>query len=193
MTAPYKIRELQIPVEGGAMVIIEVGSLDGVRAALEAFSESGLAVAAPIRPPAPPTPATPSTEDNGDDGESPEARIAQQIGATTADVTKAGLLGFKNSTPQILKPQDHSVTDALVLLLYAMEVGQGTTKVAYEDFKELYEAQNIKSNSPLSMRITDLRNGGYVDKKIYKQDRSLSLTAKGQKKAVEYIKGHLPK
>ena len=38
------------------------------------------------------------------------------------------------------------------------------------------------------MRLTDLRNSGYLDKRVYSVGRELRLTAKGEKKAVEVLK-----
>jgi hypothetical protein len=60
--------------------------------------------------------------------------------------------------------------------------------MAYDDFKDLYDAQNIKSGSSLPVLLTNLRNAGYIDKKTYSADQTIRLTAKGSNKAEDVIK-----
>lgn len=61
-------------------------------------------------------------------------------------------------------------------------------RVNYDDFAALYGAQNLKSGSPLSMPITNVRNAGYLDSRAYSDGRRLRLTAKGDQKAVQVLK-----
>jgi Mn-dependent DtxR family transcriptional regulator len=38
------------------------------------------------------------------------------------------------------------------------------------------------------MLLSNLKNSNYIDKKAYSTDRTLTLTAKGEKKAIEVLK-----
>jgi hypothetical protein len=98
-------------------------------------------------------------------------------------------LAFKDDVPQLLRPSAfNKAMEAALVLLHAVETGLRNSTIEYESFKALYEDQNIKSGTPLSMLITNLRNLGYLDKKEYRDSRKLRLTPKGDKKAIEILK-----
>jgi hypothetical protein len=78
--------------------------------------------------------------------------------------------------------------EAPLVLLHAVETGLRNSAIEYDSFKALYEDQNIKSGTPLSMLMTNLRNAGYLDKKEYREHRKLRLTPQGDKKAIEILK-----
>jgi hypothetical protein len=91
--------------------------------------------------------------------------------------------------PQLLRPSTFpSVSDATLALIYALEVGVRNTNIAYEDFKAVFDAQNIKTGTPLPMLLSNLKNSGYVDRAAYGSNRTVRLTAKGEKKAEEVLR-----
>jgi hypothetical protein len=167
------------------VVTAEVASVDGVRAFVENLRRTKVTVKSIVT----------SAQDGALQqkgllpGETPEARIEARAELPQGSLAKGNVLAFKDGIPQILHPTALKVTDTLLLLLFALETGLRNTNVSYDSFTDLYEAQNVKSGSPLSMSLTNLRNGGYLDKKVYKTSRSLRLTAKGEKKAINMLKG----
>jgi hypothetical protein len=194
MAATYKIREVRVTVRSGVTVVADVGSIEALSALLsdldvvnlapvhkgraaisEHESEGEVAASAPVTRQQDPT-------------DSPAAGVERRVGIPAGSLTKANVLGFKNGVPQLQRPSAVSATDAILVLLYAVENGLQKAKIARDAFKAIYEAQNIKSGSPLRMKLTDLRNAGYIDKSAYAADKSLTLTAKGENKAIEVIK-----
>ena len=124
------------------------------------------------------------------ENESPVGRIETRAGLPSGKLASAKVLAFKDGNPQLLCPAAFpSVSDATLFLLYAVEIGLKKPSIPYDDFKDLYDAQNIKSGTALPMLLTNLRNAGYVDRKVYGADRTVRLTAKGATKAEEVIKG----
>src|SRR5262245_47141726 len=137
----YTIKEAQIRLAQGAVLTLGVTSFAGVRQALEDAKAAGLEIsaAAPITPgaesipPPPPGPRVPA-------GDAPEDLIDSRAGLEPGKFAKLNLIGFKGDTPQLLRPSSLSVTDALVLLLFAIETGLKTPKIEYDRFKAIYEA-----------------------------------------------------
>jgi hypothetical protein len=120
--------------------------------------------------------------------DSPERRIEIKSELSSGKISSSNILAFKDNVPELPKASALSVTDAVLILLFALETGLKKSRVDYETFKALYEAQNIKSGSPLAMLITNLKNSSYIDKKIYSDEKNLRLTAKGEKQAIEALK-----
>ena len=56
------------------------------------------------------------------------------------------------------------------------------------DLVSIAQRWTMKSGTPLAMLMTNLRNSGYLGKNIYKSDRRLRLTAKGDKRAREILR-----
>lgn len=168
------------------MLTAEISSPAELKQLLDDLQEEGFASATPVdksrridsRHPEPPV------------GESPISRIETRTSLASGKLASAKVLAFKDENPQLLRPAAFaSVSDATLSLLYAVEIGLNKPSIPYDDFKDLYDAQNIKSGSALPMLLTNLRNAGYVDKKAYAVDRTVRLTAKGTAKAEEVIKG----
>lgn len=82
----------------------------------------------------------------------------------------------------------NAVSDAALVLLFSVEAGLKRSSIEYEAFKGLYESQNIKSGSSLPMLLNNLKNANYIDKKTYDSDRTVRLTAKGEKRAINVLK-----
>lgn len=184
--ASYKITGVTVEVKPGVTLTAEVSSPAELKQLLEDLREEGFASAtvtegkgAPLRP----QPERPVDE-------SPIARIETRASLASGKLASAKVLAFKDGNPQLLRPGAFaSVSDTTLSLLYAVEIGLKKPSIPYDDFKDLYDAQNIKSGSALPMLLTNLRNAGYIDKKAYTADRTLRLTAKGATKAEEVIKG----
>lgn len=99
------------------------------------------------------------------------------------------IVAFKNGVPQLLRTTIYeSVTDAVLVLLYAVEIGLKNNSIAYDEFKPLYEGQGLKTGSSLPMLLNNLKNSGYLDKKQYDANRTLALSPKGADKAIDVLK-----
>lgn len=176
MNEKYKLKEAQIPLQNGVTLRVEVDTMDGLKSLLADLSSAKFQIGG--APPPPPS--------LGDD---PISRLETKAALSSGSIAKAKIVAFKDNVPQLLRPNIFSnVTDALLVLLFSVETGLATSKIDYEAFKGLYEAQNIKSGSPMGMLLSNLRVSNYLDKSIYSADKSLSLTAKGEEKAIEVIK-----
>jgi len=180
-TATYTIKGAQVTLESGVTVIVETDSIEGVKRFLDEVRTAKLG-----QPPPPAPPETVQTERLPDD---PIARMETHLGLQSGALARANVVAVKDDVPQLMRPSTFKATDAVVTLLFTVERGLGQHRIDYEAFKGLYEAQNLKAGSPLAMILTNLRNQGYLDRKAYADGRKLRLTAKGEQKAMEVIKG----
>jgi hypothetical protein len=190
MPSPFEIKEIHVNLADGVKVVATVTSIEGIKALIGVLrSEKLVSLTPPLpeRPHGTPSPPAPKPQAKDTSEAKMETRAALQAGS----LAKTKLIAFKDNIPQLLRPTVLKPTDAVVILLFAVEAGLGNTKMDYQSFKDLYDAQNIKSGSPLAMKLTDLRNGGYIDKKSYSSDRSILLTAKGERKAIEVIRNFI--
>ena len=188
MSAKYTVKEVHVEVNPGVTVIANVSCMDDITSLLDDLKARNLA---------------PKVENKRSTGEqdrkgqqdshldeSPTGRIETNAGIAKGSLAAKNILAFKDGIPQFLRPGAFgNVTDAALVLLHAIETGLKNQSVEYESFKGIYESQNLKSGTPLSMLMTNLRNAGYLDKTAYSKERRLRLTAKGDKKAVEIMKG----
>jgi len=182
MSDAYKLKEVHIQIQDGVTLIAEVSSVAAVWALLDELGSGEIKVIkhkATSKPP---------QNNEEKDSDSPTARLESKAELTSGSLGAKKVLAFKDDVPELLKPNAISITDAVLILLFAVETGLRKNKIEYESFKGLYEAQNIKSGSPLAMTVTNLRNAGYLDKKVYENEKSLRLTAKGESKAIEVLK-----
>lgn len=183
--ANYKITGVTVEVRPGVMLRAEISSTAELRLLLDDLQREGFG-------------GTTSPDDSRRPGvnppkepvdESPISRIETRASLPSGKLASARVLAFKDENLQLLRPGAFaSVSDATLSLLYAVEIGLKKPSIPYDDFKDLYDAQNIKSGSALPMLLTNLRNAGYVNKKAYAAERMISLTAKGVTKAEEVIK-----
>jgi len=183
MPDKYTLKEIRIEVAGGVTLVADVSSVDGVRSLLADLANAKIMPVSNVSSKSDQQPPTRNAE-----SDTPESRMETRAALEPGTMGTLNLLAFKDDVPQLLRPGQLSQTDAVLSLLFALEAGLRMSKVEYEWFKDLYEAQNIKSGSPLAMILTNLRNSGYLDKKTYQADKSLRLTAKGEKKAIEILK-----
>lgn len=184
--ANYKITRVTVEVKPGVMLTAEVSSPVELKQLLDDLHEEGFGSATPAdksRQTVFPHP-EPVVE------ESPIVRIETRASLASGKLASAKVLAFKDGNPQLLRPGAFTtVSDATLSLLYAVEIGLKKSSISYDDLKDLYDAQNIKSGTALPMLLTNLRNAGYIDKKAYAGDRTVRLTAKGETKAAEVIRG----
>ena len=182
----YKISKVTVKVKPGVTLTAEVSNAADVKQLLKDLQEEGFA--RPMETPRRKEMPAPMPELPGD--ESPLNRIETRASLAPSKLSSAKVLAFKDSSPQLLRPGAFdSVSDATLSLLYAVEIGSKRPSIPFDDFRDLYDAQNIKSGSPLPVLLSNLRNGGYIDKKAYAADRTIRLTAKGATKAEEVIRG----
>jgi hypothetical protein len=186
MTESFKYRELHVQLAKGITLVVEVRNKDDIKAAISELKEFGVAVSV--------------AEDDeefvkkeistplGD--ESPEARVELRASLTPGSLRKKSVLAYKDGIPQLLRPGSfQTVSDAALVLIFSVEAGLKKPSVSFDDFKALYDSQNVKSGSPLSMLLNNLKNAGYIDKSQYAKDRTIRLTAKGEKKATDVLSG----
>lgn len=181
----YKLREVRVTLANGAVVTAEVNNVDDLQELLSHLGQCGF------------TPMVPKTDDVSEkpskvehsDSDSPEVRVETRASLAVGSLRTKSVLAFKDGVPQLLLPNAFgSVADASVALLFAVEAGLKKNSLEFDAFKGLYESQNIKSGSPLSMLLTNLRNAQYLDSKLYSAERKVRLTAKGEAKAIEVLK-----
>jgi len=183
MSGTYKLKEVRILLQSGVSLIAEVDSLGGLNSLLndlagEKFSVQKIST---VEPPKTTVITTPSAED-------PASRVETKAALTAGSLAKTKLVAFKDNAPQLLRPNTFdNVTDALLVLLFAVETGLRSSKISYDSFKGLYEAQNIKSGTPMRILLSNLRTSGYLDKGAHASDKALTLTAKGETKAIEVL------
>jgi hypothetical protein len=192
----YKIREVHIQLENGIRVVADADSLEDIRVLVDELTKlsSRMTVKATDAHRMPKNDLRDSDRADSDDDESPEALIEQRADLVSGSIKKTKLLGFKDRVPQLLRPaQIGSISDAALILMFAVEIGLKQTSLDFDGFKALYEAQNIKSSSPISMLLNNLKNTRYIDAKRYNVDRTVSLTAKGEAKAIEVLKSQVAK
>jgi hypothetical protein len=187
MSEKYTLRQVQIEVSPGVILVSDVTSMEGIEQLLTDLKSHNLIIAKQKR-----------DEDEGgrlekdtplqiDD--TPSDRIERNADLQKGCLSKQYILAFKDGIPQLLRTSIFDgPTDAALVLVHAVETGLKTSSMAYEAFKGLYEAQNLKSGTPLSMLMTNLRNSGYIDKSTYKDGRKLRLTPKGEKQAISILK-----
>ena len=182
----YKLREVRVTLPNGAVVTAEVSNVDDLKELLGHLGQLGFS----------PTDVTTDDTRGGKqtkvaeaDNDSPEARVETRADLAAGSLRARNVLAFKDGVPQLLRPNAFgSVADASVALLFAVEAGLKKNSLEFDAFKGLYESQNIKSGSPVSMLLTNLRNAQYLDSKLYSVERKVRLTAKGETKAIEVLK-----
>jgi hypothetical protein len=185
MSDKYTLREIRVEIQPGVILIAEVSSIDSISSLLEDLKAKDFKpVVRKVK----------KEEDAGQDqkGEtdSPASRVEVNAEIPSGSLMNKNIIAFKDNVPQLLRPSAFdSVTEAALVLLHAVETGLRNQEIDYESFKGLFEEQNVKSATPLSMLMTNLRNAGYLDKNTYKSGRKLRLTAKGEKRAIEILKG----
>jgi hypothetical protein len=182
----YKLREVQVTLPSGVVVTADVGTVEDVRELLSELEllSPGLADETPGE-----APKRTQTKVAHADGDTPEGRVETRADLAAGSLRAKNVLAFKDGIPQLLRPTAFSsVADASVALLFSVEAGLKKNCLEFDAFKGLYESQNIKSGSPVSMLLTNLRNAQYLDSKLYSSERKLRLTAKGETKAIEVLK-----
>jgi hypothetical protein len=183
-TETYRICQVEVTLKEGITITAEVSSIEAVQKLLSDVKQANIGsngFGAARRD------TLPLQDDNRSIPSSPLAKMEVRAGLETGKL-KSSLVAFKDEIPQLLTPKIFgNNTDAVLVLLYAIEAGLGRTQILYDDFKDVFELQNLKTGSPLAMILTNLRNAGYLDKKAHLDGRNLRLTAKGEQKAIEVI------
>jgi len=190
MSDKYTLTEVRAEIHPGVTVIASVSTLDGLASLLEDLKAHGMGPDDRKKKHTDKDGAGTQAKDASDAAcDSPSARIEVNAGIEKGSLEKCNVLAFKDGVPQLLRPGAFtSVTEGALVLIHAIEMGLRSQGMDYEAFKGLYEAQSLKSGTPLSMLMTNLRNRGYLDKNAYRDGRKIRLTAKGDKRAVEIMK-----
>jgi len=192
MSSGYNMREVQVELQPGVKVLVELSKISELRQLLEDLKREGFAPSErmPVEKPDQRKATRREREKPAQalEQETPEHNVEVRSGIGDDSLARARVLAFKDGVPQLLRPgMFTSVSDATLVLLYAIEVGAKNASVAYDDFKAVFDAQNIKTGTPLPMLLSNLRNSWYLDKNLYSSNRTVRLTAKGEKRAEEVL------
>jgi hypothetical protein len=189
MADKYKIKEVNVALTNGITVKVEIEKIENLKDLIDDLKTIGLLdlsakpagkAEQPIRN------KKEKEEDEVDDN--PLSKIEIRADLDAGILTSKKVLGFKNGIPQLFKPGGIAPTESLLVLLFAIENGLNVTKIAFDEFKAIFEGQGIKSGTPLNMLTTNVKNANYIDKKTYDNDRHLTLSSKGADKAKEILK-----
>jgi len=184
MTNNFRLREIHIEIKPGLTLVADISDISELKELLQYLSSENIFIPQSSRGEKP-TIAMPQPNDNEDPNNILELRAELPQGS----LVSKKILAFKNSVPQLLRTSLFgNVTEAILVLLYALEIGLKSPAISYDSFKSLYDGQGLKSGSSLPMLVNNLKNTGYIDKKLYDTDRTLSLSPKGGQKAIEVLK-----
>lgn len=186
----YKLKEVQVTLPNGVLITAEISTIEDVKELLKALEQLNLGLLDRTLDEA----HKHTEKTTHSDSDIPEVRVETRADLTIGSLRAKNVLAFKDSVPQLLRPNAFSsATDASLALLFSVEAGLKKSKLEFDAFRGLYESQNIKSGSPVSMLLTNLRNAQYLDSKLYSSERKLRLTAKGETKAIEVLKALVEK
>lgn len=119
----------------------------------------------------------------------PVKRLASELDVDPANLRS--LIGFKGGMVQISQASQLKVTDAMCMLLYAYEKGVGESAIAFEQFESLVKQNGIKLSYPLTTGVFNLKQGGHIDRKLYDEEKKISLSPRGEKNAISAFKDYI--
>lgn len=183
MSTNFKFRELRIQIKPGTTLVLDVTSLEEVKEVLALLKEQEL-----ITEHVPPMPSVLPSVNLPTSTDDPHTLVELKAGIPPGSLLAKKILAIKDGIPQLLRNNLFSnVTDAVLVLAYAIEIGLRIPRIPYDQFKPLFEAQSIKSGSSLALLLNNLKGRGYIDKKLYDTDRTISLSGKGAQKASDVL------
>jgi hypothetical protein len=190
MSAKYEIKEVRVTLKTGVEVYAQVDSVEAIKQFLQDLAKSDLNILDGARGGTSRDGKPLNLNLGSPPSDTPISRVEIKASLNAGILIAKKVIAFKENVPQLLRPSLFSnVTEAVLALIFALEAGLQKSSIDYEAFKSLFEAQNIKSGSPLSTLLTNLRNAGYLDRTKFGADRSISLTGKGETKAIEVLRG----
>lgn len=154
--------------------------------AINEISKSKAFVAKPVRMETKTPPTTPPL----DLSENPVRSFAEKIGVDPDAFEKLKLIAIKNDDVQLLKPTKLKPSESGYLLLAVNEFALGKQSMQFEDWRDLCQASNIKSTTPIYKIALNAKDNGHIDKKRYSSTREMILSPKGVevvKKAIERV------
>ena len=119
----------------------------------------------------------------------PISRLISELDVDPSDLKR--LVGYKEGMVQISKASQLQVTDAMCMLLYAYEKGYGESSIAFEQFGSLVKQNGIKLTYPLTTGIFNLKKSGYIDGKLYDDEKKISLSPQGERNAISAFKDYI--
>jgi hypothetical protein len=119
----------------------------------------------------------------------PLKRLASELDLDPSNLQR--LVGYKEGMVQITKASQLQVTDAMCMLLCAYEKGYGESAIAFEQFGSLVKQNGIKLTYPLTTGIFNLKKSGYIDGKLYDDEKKISLSPQGEKNAISAFKDYI--
>lgn len=129
------------------------------------------------------------TEEPSPVKDEPIKQLASEVDADPS--TLRSLIGYKEGMIQISKASQLQVTDAMCMLLYAYEKGFGESAIAFEQFESLVRQNGIKFTYPLTTGIFNLKKSGYINGKLYDEEKKLSLSPQGEENARSAFKDYI--
>ena len=93
--------------------------------------------------------------------------FAMKIGVDPEKFEKSKLLGIRDQDVQIIKVSQISALEASMIILAVKDLIMNVKPMAYEDWKELCEANGIRSKTPFYKVGRNATDRGYLDKTKY--------------------------
>jgi hypothetical protein len=115
------------------------------------------------------------------DSDMPLQRLAGELDIDAA--TLKNYVGFKDRTVQLRKASQIMLADALTMLIFSVEKGLQESSLSLNEFENLISMNGIKFEYPTTTAIFNLKNVGYLNAKLYDEEKKLSLAPKGEDNA----------
>lgn len=143
MSEAYKLKEVHIQMQDGVTLIAEVSSVAAVRALLDELGGGDIKVIkhkATLKPP---------QYNNKEEGsDSPAARLESKAELTGGSLGAKKVLAFKDDVPELLKANTISITDAVLILLFAVETGLRKNKSSTNLLKGYTRLRILRVEAP---------------------------------------------
>jgi len=121
--------------------------------------------------------------------EGPLERLEKELNVDKS--TLRSIIGYKEGMVQIARASQLQVADAMCMLLFAYEKGFNESAIAFDQFDSLVKQNGIKLTYPLTTGIFNLKKGGYINAKLYDEEKQISLSPKGDEKAISAFKDYI--
>ena len=115
--------------------------------------------------------------------ETPVKLFALKLGIDADKFEKSKLIGIRDKDIQIIKTSQISPLEAGMLILAIKDLSMNEKPLPYDDWKELCDANGIKSKTPFYKLAGNAKGRGYLDKSKH-ANKELLLTPKG----IEFVK-----
>lgn len=131
---------------------------------------------------------TESDSHNTSDVQNQIQLFANRIGVDPEKLEKSKLIGIRDQDIQIIKVSQITPLEASMLILAIKDLVMNVKPIAYDDWKEICEANGIRPKTPLYKLSNNAKDRDYLNKSKY-ASKELLLTPKG----IDFVKKSLEK